>query len=90
MKQKHVITIISTLALLASPLRAEDIDTKTEAARATVALGAGAAAGGATFAAVGSGGMVIGGAAISIGAAPIIIVGGIVGLAGYGIWRIFN
>jgi hypothetical protein len=88
MKQKSVITIISAIALLASPVRAAD--TQTEIAHATLATAGGAAAGGITFAAVGSGGMVIAGTALSIGAAPIIAAGAIVGLAGYGFYRIFN
>jgi hypothetical protein len=54
------------------------------------AAAAGAAAGVATSAVVGGMGLTIGGTAIAIGAAPIIAAGAVVGLAGYGIYKLFG
>jgi hypothetical protein len=88
MKLKKLVTIASALALLASPVRAGD--TKDEAIKAGGAAAVGAAAGGATFAITGPVGLAIGGTAVSIGAAPFVAVGAVVGLAGYGIYRIFK
>ena len=87
MKFKSIITLLSALALFASPVRA---DTKTEAIKAGGATVAGAAVGGGVWAAVGSGGLVIGGGAVSVAAAPFIAAGAVVGLAGYGVYRIFK
>lgn len=85
MNTKYIIAITSALALLASPVHALD-----EKATAAIFAGGGAAAGGVTFATVGSAGLAIGGTAVTIGAAPIVAVGAVVGLAGYGIYRIFR
>lgn len=87
MKTK-LISLITCLAMIGSPVAAKD--TKKEAVKAGGAAGAGAVVGGATFAYTGSIGVAIGGTAISIGAAPIIAVGAVVGMAGYGIYRIFK
>ncbi len=88
MKLKSIITLISAMALLTSPVHAND--TKTEAIKAGGAAAAGAAAGGAVVATTGSIGVAIAGTAVSVGAAPIVAVGAIIGLAGYGIYRIFK
>ena len=88
MKLKSMMTALTALALMASPVRASD--TKTEAIKAGGAVATGAAAGGVTFAAVGSGGLAIGGTAVAVGAAPFVAIGAVVGLAGYGIYRIFK
>jgi hypothetical protein len=88
MKIKSIITVISVIALLASPVRAND--TKTEALKAGGAAAAGAVAGGAVVATTGSIGVAVAGTAVSIGAAPIVAIGAVIGLAGYGIYRIFK
>ena len=88
MKIKSIITVISAMTLLASPVRAND--TKTEALKAGGAAVAGAVAGGAVVATTGSIGVAVAGTAVSIGAAPIVAVGAVIGLAGYGIYRIFK
>jgi len=62
-------------------------DRSAEAIKATGAAAGGAAVGGATFLAVGSGGLAIAGTAITVGAAPFIVVGSVLGLAGYGVYR---
>lgn len=83
MKLKSIITLISALTLLACPVRAVD-----EPVIATVAVGAGAAAGLTTSAVVGTIGVAIGGTAVAVGMIPVTIVGGVFGLAGYGIYRL--
>ena len=88
MKIKSIITVISAVALLTSPVRAND--TKTEVIKAGGAAAAGAAAGGAIAATTGSIGVAVAGTAVSIGAAPIVAAGAVIGLAGYGIYRIFK
>jgi hypothetical protein len=88
MNTKTFITILSCVALLSSPASAKDY-TK-EVAKAGGAATAGAVVGGATFAYTGSIGVAVGGTAISIGAAPIVAVGAVLGIAGYGIYRIFK
>jgi hypothetical protein len=88
MKIKSIITVISALALLASPVRAND--TKSEIIKAGGAAAAGAVAGGAVVATTGSIGVAVAGTAVSVGAAPIVAVGAVIGLAGYGIYRIFK
>ena len=65
-------------------------DKKEEALKAGGAAAGGAVVGGATFAAVGSGGLAIAGTAVTIGAAPFVAAGAVVGLAGYGIYRVFS
>lgn len=82
------ILLILTLAtlLVTSPVRAAD---KTnEAVKAGGAAAAGAAVGGGTFAVVGPGGLAIAGTAVTVGLAPFVAAGAIVGLAGYGIYRL--
>ena len=61
-----------------------------EAIRAGGSAAAGAAAGAATFAGIGGLGLAIGGSALAIGTAPVVAVGSVVGLAGYGIYRLFG
>ena len=61
-----------------------------EPAKAAGAAVAGGVAGAATSAVVGGMGLSVGGTAVAIGAAPVIAVGVVVGLAGYGIYRIFK
>jgi len=85
---KNIITLIMTLALITSPVSAND--TKSEAIKAGGAAAAGAVAGGAVAATTGSIGVAVAGTAVSIGAAPIVAVGAVIGLAGYGIYRIFK
>ena len=85
MNLKSIITLASALALLASPARAIDETTK-----AGLAAGVGVAAGATTSAVVGTIGVAVGGTAVAIGMAPVAIVGGVFGLAGYGIYRLFN
>jgi len=58
--------------------------------KAAAATGAGAVAGALTPAVVGGMGPSIGGSAIAIGLVPLAIAGGIVGLAGYGLYRAFK
>lgn len=83
MNLKSIITLLSALTLLASPVRAID-----EPAIATVAVVAGAGAGATTSAVVGTIGVAIGGTAVAVGMIPVTIAGGVVGLAGYGIYRL--
>lgn len=65
-------------------------DQSSEVIKATGAAATGAAIGGATFAAIGSGGLAIAGTAVTISAAPFVAAGTVVGLAGYGIYRVFS
>jgi len=58
--------------------------------KAVLAAGAGAVAGALTPAAIGGMGLSIGGSAVAIGLGPLTIAGGIVGLAGYGLYRAFS
>ena len=89
---KTLLTIITAVAMFAQPVMADQKPdrTNTKALQAGGATVAGAAAGAVTWAAVGSGGLVIGGGAVAVGAAPIIAVGAVVGLAGYGVYSVFN
>jgi len=88
MKTKYVCTFFAVMALSVSPVRAND--TKTEALKAGGAAAVGAAAGGVVVATTGSIGVAVAGTAVSVGAAPIVAVGAVIGLAGYGIYRIFK
>jgi hypothetical protein len=88
MNTKTCIAILSSIALSVSPASAKD-HTK-EVAKAGGAATAGAVVGGVTFAYTGSIGVALGGTAVSIGAAPIIAAGAVLGIAGYGIYRIFK
>lgn len=88
MKLKSIITFISAAALLTTPIHAKD--TKSEAIKAGGAAVAGAVAGGAVVASTGSIGVAVAGTAVSIGAAPIVAAGAVIGLAGYGLYRIFK
>ena len=85
---KSIIALVLSVTLLSTPLHAAV--TKDKMLGAGIAATTGAAAGGVTFAVVGTGGMVIAGTALSIGAAPFVGAGAVVGLAGYGIYRIFR
>lgn len=58
-----------------------------EGKKAAAAAGAGAVVGAITPAVIGGMGLTVGGGAIAIGLAPLAIAGGIVGLAGYGLYR---
>jgi hypothetical protein len=64
--------------------------TKGELLKAGAAVTAGAGAGAITAGSIGGIGMVVGGVGLSVGAMPIIVAGGIVGLAGYGLYRLFS
>jgi hypothetical protein len=57
---------------------------------AAACAGAGAAAGGVTAASVGGMGLAVGGTAVSIGAAPVVAAGAVLGLAAYGMYRLFR
>lgn len=85
MKSRLLIVLILA-ALSTSPAHAGD--QKSEALKAGGALAAGAAVGGTAFAVIGAGGLAIAGTALTVGAAPFIAVGAVVGLAGYGVYRV--
>lgn len=89
MKFKYLLAVALLGSLQLSPLQAET-DTRKEVAIAGAATAAGAAAGGTAFACLGSGGLVIAGGAVTIGAAPFIAAGAVIGLAGYGVYRVFQ
>ena len=74
------------LSLFITPSHAAD--KAEEAIKAGGAVAAGAAIGGGTFAVVGSGGLAIAGTAVTIGLAPFVAAGAVVGLAGYGVYRL--
>ena len=57
-------------------------------ASAAIATGTGAAVGAGTSLSVGGIGLAVGGTGLSIGLFPFVIAGGVVGLAGYGIYRL--
>jgi hypothetical protein len=61
-----------------------------EGAKAAIGAGTGAAAGAVTAAAVGNGGLVIAGTAVAVTATPIIAAGVIIGLASYGVGKVFK
>ena len=50
----------------------------------------GAVAGGAVAATVGGMGLAVGGTAVAIGTAPVVAVGAVVGLAAYGVKKLFE
>jgi hypothetical protein len=87
MKGKLIAVVVLT-ALFVSTSHAGDRE--DEALKAGGAAAGGAVVGGATFAAVGSGGLAIAGTAVTIGAAPFVAAGAVIGLAGYGIYRVFS
>lgn len=62
-------------------------DSKSGVKPAATAAGVGAAVGAGTSAVIGTGGLAIGGTAVAVGLLPFAVAGGLVGLAGYGIWR---
>ena len=68
----------------------DEHDPVNEAFKAGGAAAAGAAAGAVTSSVVGGMGLTVAGTALSIGAAPVIAVGAVVGLAGYGIYKLFG
>ncbi len=65
-------------------------DKETEKVEAAAYAAGGAAAGAGVAAAVGGMGLAVGGGAVAIGAAPVIAAGAIVGLAAYGIKKLFS
>jgi hypothetical protein len=77
-----------TVVVLLINSHAYATDQKTEALRAGGAVAVGAAAGGGVFAAVGAGGLAIAGTAVTVGLAPFVAAGAVVGLAGYGVYRL--
>lgn len=81
-----VFAVVASTIFYLSPAHAGE--QRTEVLKAGGAVAAGAAVGGGAFAVVGSGGLVIAGTAVAIGAAPFVAAGAIVGLAGYGIYRV--
>lgn len=115
---KLLIASITSLALIASPLSAQDTNnddfarevgkeiaieltiqsgkklidvvTKPDVVKAGGAALAGGALGGATVVGTGTVGMAAGGTALSVAAAPVVVAGAVIGLVGYGIYRIFN
>ncbi|MDY0073049.1 MAG: hypothetical protein RBR77_10415 [Thauera sp.] len=89
--KKHSLVVIAIISIFStSAAYATESSKKEEAAVAAGSVVLGAAAGGATFAAVGSGGLAIAGTAISIGAAPFIAGGAVVGMAGYGSYKLLK
>jgi hypothetical protein len=56
----------------------------------TLAAAAGAAAGAEVATTIGGMGLTVAGTAVSIGAAPVIAAGAIVGLAGYGVYKLLG
>lgn len=85
MKTRFFVIVVS-IFFIVSTAHAEG--KRSEAIKASGAAVSGAIVGGATFAAVGSGGLAIAGTAITIGAAPFVVAGTVIGLAGYGIYRV--
>lgn len=83
-------TLLVMVALSTSHAHAGVNVDKKEAAKAGAAVVAGGAAGGAAFSTIGGAGLAIGGTALSIGAAPFVVVGATLGMAGYGIYRLFS
>ena len=61
-----------------------------KAKKATAYAGAGLAAGAVVTEVFGGTGLAVGGTAIAIGAAPVIAAGAVVGLAAYGLKKIFE
>tara|TARA_B110001469_G_scaffold110139_1_gene111706 strand:- start:3248 stop:3457 length:210 start_codon:yes stop_codon:yes gene_type:complete len=61
-----------------------------EKKKAAAAAGAGAISGAIASSTIGGMGLAVGGTALSVGLAPVAVVGGIMGLAGYGIYRAFK
>ena len=64
-----------------------DFEKATEAAAFTAG---GAAAGAGVAATVGGMGLAVGGTAVAIGAAPVVAAGAVVGLAAYGLKKLFD
>lgn len=87
MKTNVLAVIFMTLLVVSTSHAGEKAN---EALKAGGAAAGGAVAGGATFAAIGSGGLAIAGTAVTVGAAPFVAAGAVVGLAGYGIYRVFS
>lgn len=61
---------------------------KNHFASAAIATGSGAAVGAGTSLSIGGVGIAVGGTGLSIGLFPFVVAGGVVGLAGYGIYRL--
>jgi hypothetical protein len=62
---------------------------KKDYKHAAIFTGVGAAAGGTVAATVGTAGLAVAGTAVSIGAAPIVAAGAALGLAAYGVKKLF-
>ena len=95
-QKKHtlIVAIVMFASFVASPLHAADAKKPTrrhsEVIKAGAAIGTGAAIGGVASAWLGTGGLVIAGTGLAIGTAPFVAAGAVVGLAGYGVYRIFE
>lgn len=72
------------------PDKAEGPNDGVEYYKAAGAVGAGAAVGAGVSAVVGSMGLTVAGTAVAVGMAPMIAAGAVVGLAGYGVWRLVS
>ena len=68
----------------------QNSDQPNQALKAGGAVTAGAAAGAAGYAAIGGMGLTVGGTAMAIGVAPFVAAGAVVGLAGYGVYKLFG
>lgn len=84
----QILSLVLAVLLSAPPARAADPN--EELKKAGGAAVAGAAVGGGVFAAVGAGGLAVAGTAVTVGLAPFIAAGAVVGLAGYGIYRVVS
>ena len=84
----HASALLAITLTMAAPVRAEVKN--HEAIKAAGAGAAGAAAGAGAFALIGGGGLAIAGTAVAIGAAPFVAAGAVIGVAGYGIHRLFS
>lgn len=74
------------MALWLSPVHAAS--QQEEMLKAGGAAAAGAAVAGSAFAIVGSAGLAVAGTAVTVGLLPFVAAGTVVGLAGYGIYRV--
>lgn len=86
---KRILSLLFVLfALFSQPAFAGEKG--EEIIKASSAVVAGAAAGGTLYASIGGGGLAIAGTAIGIGAGPFLVAGMIVGMAGYGVYRVMT
>jgi hypothetical protein len=79
---------VSVIAFALLAPNAEAADTRSEWAKASGAVAAGAVGGGAAYAAIGSVGVAAAGTAVSVGFLPFVAIGAVVGVAGYGVYRL--